>query len=66
MGLGDVHIYEQHVEAVRTQITRVPYMFPQITIPNIREFQDIDSLTFENFSVTGYTFHPIISAPMIP
>ena len=32
MVFGDMHIYEEHIEAVKTQISRDPYMFPQLVI----------------------------------
>lgn len=60
--IGDAHIYEQHIEAVNTQINRIPYMFPVLTMKDIK---DIDDIKESDFNVDGYTSHPRINAEMI-
>lgn len=60
--IGDAHIYEQHIEAVNTQINRVPYMFPVLTIKDIKNIDDIKE---SDFNVEGYTSHLRINAEMI-
>lgn len=50
---GDVHIYENHVEQVRTQLVRPPgEVGPQITLPGAG--WEWDSLEVDDFSVLGY------------
>ena len=61
--LGDTHIYESHIEAVRTQIKRIPYKFPTLTISE--ELNDIDNINEDYFKLENYNFHDKISAPMI-
>ena len=61
--LGDTHIYDSHIEAVKTQIKRIPYAFPKLTISD--ELNDIDNITEEYFKLDDYNFHDKISAPMI-
>lgn len=61
--LGDTHIYDSHIEAVKTQIKRIPYAFPKLTISD--ELNDIDNINEEYFKLDDYNFHDKISAPMI-
>ena len=61
--LGDTHIYEDHVRAVKSQIIRVPDKFPILTISD--ELTDIDSIKEEYFEITEYNSYPKITAPMI-
>ena len=61
--LGDTHIYADHIDAVKEQIQRVPYQFPELIISD--ELSDIDSLNEEYFTIKNYTSYPKITAPMI-
>lgn len=60
--LGDCHIYDQHVDAVRTQLERVPKKFPLI---RIRDFSTVEELTPEHFELSEYVFHSAIKAVMV-
>lgn len=62
LSLGDCHVYEQHKEAVLEQLTRIPYRLPTI---KIKDFEKIEDLTFEHFTLENYKFHPPIKAEMI-
>ncbi|MGE5348431.1 MAG: thymidylate synthase [Actinomycetota bacterium] len=56
--LGDAHIYLNHVEQVRLQLSREPRRLPRMTInPEIR---DILGFTYGDFSLTEYDPHPAI------
>jgi len=60
--LGDAHIYLNHVDQVREQLTREPMMAPQLVlIPEIRE---IDQFTMADIELRGYNSHPAIKAEM--
>ena len=61
--LGDTHIYDSHIEAVCTQIKRIPYKFPKLTISD--ELNDIDNISEEYFQLKDYNYHDKINAPMI-
>jgi len=61
--LGDTHIYESHIEAVKTQIKRIPYQFPELSISN--ELTDINTIKEQYFTLENYKYHDRISAPMI-
>lgn len=56
--LGDAHIYLNHIEQVRLQLTREPYDLPVITLNP--EVKDILRFRYEDFSLSGYNAHPHI------
>lgn len=56
--LGDAHIYTNHLEQVKLQITRDVRPLPTMTInPSVK---DIDDFVFEDFELTNYNPHPTI------
>jgi thymidylate synthase len=65
MGLGDCHIYEQHIDAVKEQISRIPYKFPQLTFKNIETIEDAENLIFSDFQLIDYKSHLPIKVEMI-
>jgi len=57
---GDMHLYHNHFEQVRLQLSREPRPLPRLTInPDKR---DIFDFQFEDFMITGYDPHPSIKA----
>ena len=61
--LGDCHIYEEHIEAVKAQLTRVPFKPPTMSLDFNTD--DVNSLSVENFHLRDYESHASIKAPMI-
>jgi thymidylate synthase len=60
--LGDAHIYLNHVDQVKEQLSREPLPAPQLWInPAVK---DITKFTMEDFRLDGYTSHATIKAPM--
>ena len=60
--LGDAHIYLDHVEQVKEQLSREPLPAPTLWInPDVK---NITQFTMEDFRLDGYTCHPPIKAPM--
>lgn len=59
---GDVHLYLNHLEQARTQITRDPRPFP--TMKLTRHPASIDDYKIEDFVVENYDPHPTIRAPV--
>ena len=56
--LGDAHIYLNHIEQVRLQLSREPRPLPVMTLNS--EVKDILSFKYGDFSLTGYDPHPAI------
>ena len=57
--LGDVHLYSNHVEQAKEQITRDPFELPTIKLSNI----DILNGEFD-YEISDYKCHPAIKAPL--
>ncbi|MDB5250917.1 MAG: thymidylate synthase, partial [Flaviaesturariibacter sp.] len=59
---GDVHIYNNHLEQVRTQLERTPFPLPTMRLnPDVT---DIFAFRFEDFTLENYQCHPAIKAPV--
>ena len=56
--LGDAHIYLNHVEQVKLQLTREPYKLPRITIN--RDVKEITGFRYDDFTLSDYQAHPHI------
>mgnify|MGYP001107490679 FL=1 len=59
---GDSHIYSNHVEQVREQLSRQPRRLPRLEI--LRKPDSIYDYRFEDFELVGYDPHPHIAAPV--
>lgn len=59
---GDLHIYLNHLEAVRLQLTREPRPLPGMVLNP--EVKDIFSFHYEDFRLENYDPHPAIKAPV--
>ena len=59
---GDCHLYSNHLDQAREQLSREPYPLPKLVIkrrpPSIFDYQ------FEDFEIVGYQSHPHIKAPV--
>lgn len=60
--LGDAHIYHNHMEQVKEQLTRKPLPLPELWLnPDVK---DIDSFTMDDIELKNYKSHPPIKAKM--
>jgi len=60
--LGDAHIYANHFDQAREQLTRTPKKLPQMWInPDVK---DLFAFRFEDFRLEGYEADPTIKAPI--
>ncbi|KAF3310328.1 Thymidylate synthase [Orbilia oligospora] len=60
--MGDAHVYRDHVEPLKKQLSREPRKFPKMKI--VRDVPDIDSFNFEDFELSEYEPWPGISMQM--
>lgn len=56
---GCVHLYKNHFEQAKLQLTRSPRQFPKLVIKNKKPF---DKYEFEDFEIVDYNQHPSIKA----
>jgi thymidylate synthase len=57
---SDTHLYVNHIDQARLQLSREPYPLPTLTLdPRV---QNIDDFRFEHIKLEGYRFHPTIKA----
>lgn len=59
---GDVHLYNNHFEQAKKQLSRTPYVLPQMKInPDVKSIFDFK---FEDFELQDYKHHEHIAAPV--
>lgn len=58
----DVHLYSNHLEQAKLQLTREPYPLPKLVIK--RKPDSIFDYRYEDFELIGYQAHPHIAAPV--
>jgi thymidylate synthase len=59
---GDVHLYNNHIEQAKLQLSRTPFALPRMKINP--EVKNIFDFKFEDFELVNYQFHPHIKAPV--
>jgi len=60
--IGDAHIYDDHCDILKQQITREPYSFPQLIIDNT--YDDINEYSLEDFSLENYKYYDTLKMDM--
>jgi thymidylate synthase len=58
---GDCHIYDNHVDQVREQLTREAYPFPELELAPAPSLFDY---TYDHFKLVDYRHHPALKAPV--
>ena len=62
ISLGDAHIYNNHIEGMRTQLSRTPRSFPTLTLDS--KIDILDNFKNEHIVLSGYNPHPPIKMQM--
>ena len=57
--IGDLHLYKNHINQAKEQISRKPYQLPSLQIK--RDIQDIFDFKYDDFEIINYHAHPHIS-----
>ena len=60
--MGDTHVYQNHIEPLKTQLTRCPHPFPQLELT--KDVTEIDKFKFEDFKLVNYTHDKRIKMEM--
>ena len=62
---GDTHLYVDHIEQAKEQITRIPFNLPTMNInKELNSLEDILSLTINDFELLDYKYHPSIKSEL--
>jgi thymidylate synthase len=61
--IGDAHIYLDHEDGLKQQITRTPFTFPSLQILN-RDQTNVEDFSFEDFVISNYECHEKIKFNM--
>ena len=59
---GDVHLYSNHMEQAKLQLSRTPYPLPTLKLNP--EVKDLFDFKYEDFTLENYQHHPAIKAPV--
>ncbi|MBU6271043.1 MAG: thymidylate synthase [Betaproteobacteria bacterium] len=59
---GDCHLYLNHLDQAREQLSRTPYPLPRLEI--LRRPPSLFDYRYEDFAIVGYQAHPAIKAPV--
>jgi thymidylate synthase len=59
--LHDVHLYEDQIDLMMTQVERVPYFLPLLTLTHNGNIYD---WTYDQIYLSGYRYHPFIKYPV--
>lgn len=61
---GDVHIYKNHFEQVKEQLSRIPRKRPMLRMKNFHSLAEVKDATIDDFELVGYNPYPAIKAPI--
>jgi thymidylate synthase len=63
--LGDVHLYQNHLEQAKEQIGRTPYELPTLKLGHLGSIlENISVVDLSDFEIENYQFHLSIKAPL--
>jgi thymidylate synthase len=63
ISFGNLHIYKNHIEQVKEQLTREPMEWPKVALRDASQWT-MDTITSDDIMLLNYTSHPPIKAPM--
>ena len=63
--LGDAHIYENHIDALKEQVTRTLFDFPMLKFNPDKNYMDVNDFKVDDFILENYQHHEAIKMDMI-
>lgn len=63
ISIGDAHLYKNHIEVAKKQLTRKPFDFPSVEIN--KEVKNVDGFTKKDISLVGYKAHPRLKTDLV-
>jgi len=61
--LGDCHLYNNHIEGIKEQLTREPFPLPKLNTKD-KQVSDISEYEVDDFELIDYQYHPSIKLPL--
>ena len=62
--IGDNHIYEEHINQVLEQLSRVPYNLPKFKIKEFKSLKEVEESSLQDYEIIDYLSYNIIKATM--
>lgn len=62
MTFGDIHIYKDHIDGAKEQISRLPYKFPKFSVKCVKSIREYD---IDDFEMNDYKSYPNIKMKMV-
>jgi thymidylate synthase len=62
--LGDVHLYSNHIEQAKEQISREPFELPNVVMRKACSILGEREYTTDDITLVNYEYHPVIKAPL--
>ena len=63
--MGDIHIYNNHLNQIETQLNRNPLKMCNVSIPNFISLEDVEDSKLEDYKLENYISHTPIKAEMV-
>jgi thymidylate synthase len=60
--LGNTHIYDDHIDKLKTQVIREPFVFPKLEIT--KKYENIEDYNLDDFKIINYNYHENIKLEM--
>jgi thymidylate synthase len=64
--IGDAHIYENHIDALKEQITREPFEFPKLELNLEKEYNKVEDFDINDFKILNYKCFEHLKMQMVP
>jgi len=63
--MGDIHIYNNHLNQIETQLNRNPLKMCNVNIPNFKSLEEVENSKLEDYKLIDYNSYGLIKASMV-